>query len=123
MTLIREFDGEQEATLQLDRRRDMRLPQEREVRIGEPYAGRSFDGVTLDISSTGMRLRLAPDCRLRVGRLLNVHVGLNAFGCSLANRRSVITARVVWLQNEEACEGGFVVAGIELLMNVSATAA
>ena len=122
MTLIWDEDVESETNLYLERRRDPRSPQERDIRVSEPYAGRSFDGTTLDVSGNGMRLRLNDQCRIRPGRVINIHVGLNAFGRSLANRRSVIDARVVWVRPDEEAPGG-IIAGVELLVNVNASAA
>src|SRR5882672_7529845 len=80
-----------------ERRRGLRINQSRPVKVFEPSAGRYFGGQTEDVSSTGLRLELPLSAPVREGRILSIHVGLSESGSSLANRRQMIPARVVWV--------------------------
>src|SRR3954447_12357944 len=80
-----------------ERRRGLRVRQHRPVKIFEPGACRYYGGQTEDISATGLRLELPMWAPLRAGEILNIQVGLNGRGETLASRRSMIPARVVWV--------------------------
>lgn len=80
-----------------DRRRSLRVRQARPVKIFNPLARKFLPGKTLDVSSTGLRIELPIASTVASGTLLNVHVGLSQQGSSLANRRRMIPARVVWM--------------------------
>ncbi|MDB5295519.1 MAG: hypothetical protein JWO31_1502, partial [Phycisphaerales bacterium] len=55
------------------------------------------------------------------GDALNVHVGLNGGGQSLANRRSMIPARVVWVNRAPTAAGRPTVEiGVEFLNRLAA---
>ena len=110
-------------SLFLERRRATRVAQERPVKIYEPYASRFFGGQTIDVSGTGMKLAFPAWAHLNVGRVINVHVGLAAgLGQPLANRRSMIPARIVWIRHADETADQMVV-GVEFLTGVSASAA
>jgi len=51
---------------------------------------------------------------------LNVHVGLSVQGQSLANRRQMISARVVWVEREIGGNGGRLMAGVEFISSIAA---
>lgn len=108
----------------LDRRRAGRVVQERPVKVYEPYASRFFGGRTIDVSSTGMKLSFPAWVQMNIGRVINVHVGLAVGGQPLANRRSMIPARVVWMNVPPAGETHQgVTVGIEFLTGITASAA
>ncbi len=103
-----------------ERRRGLRIRQSRPVKIFEPIISRYFGGQTEDISSTGLRIELPLSTPVREGKVLNIHVGLNQAGESLANRRHMIPARVVWIDRRTARTQGRLVAGVEFLSSIAA---
>lgn len=116
-------------TLKLDpagreRRRGLRIRQNRPIKAFIPAAARFVGGQTQDISATGLRLEIPRGAPLQTGSLLNVHVGLDTAGSSLVNRRQMLPARIVWIDRREST-GSTIVAGIEFLasMAISADAA
>ena len=102
-----------------ERRRGSARRQQRPVKVYESITARYFGGQTEDISSTGLRIELPAYVPLRQGETLNIHVGLSAKGESLANRRQMIPARVVWI-NRNAGQGGTMEAGVEFLASIAA---
>src|SRR5687767_10551213 len=68
-----------------ERRRGLRVRENRPVKVYEPAAGRYFGGQTEDISATGLRVELPLWTPVRQGAIVTVYVGLNAHGDSLAN--------------------------------------
>lgn len=121
MTLV--FDRESiKDTIHLDRRRAPRISQQRPVRVYEPAASRFFVGQTLNVSSTGLQVEFPPFVQLPPGRLINVHIGIEEGGQPLANRRSMVPARVVW--SESTTKGRECVrVGLEFLSFTTARAA
>lgn len=112
-------DGFELADASSERRRGRRIRQARPVRVYDAAAGaRYFGGVTEDISATGLRIELPAAAQLRPGKILAVHVGLNEGGATLANRRQMIPAKVVWV--DAGASIGHVVAGVEFLSSISA---
>lgn len=101
-----------------ERRRGLRVRQARPVKVYEPAGAKYFGGRTEDISATGLRIELPASAALQPGKLLSVHVGLNRGGSMLANRRSLIPARVVWIDRGRSM--GTVVAGVEFIANIAA---
>jgi PilZ domain-containing protein len=102
-----------------ERRRGLRIRQHRPVKVYEPGAGRYFGGQTEDISATGLRLELPAWVPVRIGATLSVHVGLSRHGETLANRRQMIPARVVWV-NRSGGRSGLLEAGVEFLSSIAA---
>jgi hypothetical protein len=103
-----------------ERRRGLRIRQDRPIKVFEPVTARYFGGQTRDISVTGLRIELPPSAALRPGRLLNVHVGLDSAGHSLANRRQMIPARIVWIRPPTPQAPTRVMAGVEFLSSIAA---
>lgn len=101
-----------------ERRRGLRVRQARPIKVYEPTGARYFGGRTEDISATGLRIELPASAALRPGKLLSVHVGLDRGGTMLANRRSLIPARVVWVDRGESM--AWAVAGVEFLASTAA---
>ncbi len=101
-----------------DRRRAIRVRQHRPVKVFEPAANRYLGGQTHDVSSTGLRLELPLWTHISAGRLISIHVGASDRGQSLANRRQMITARVVWVNRdvEQRC----LTAGVEFTTALTA---
>ena len=60
----------------------------------------SVDVTVHALHKAGLRIELPLSAPVGVGRLLNVHVGLSSSGESLANRRQMIPARVVWIDRK-----------------------
>src|ERR687895_1556644 len=98
----------------VERRRGLRIRQRRPVKVFEPAARRYYGGRTEDISSTGLRIELPLWAAVQPGEEIAVHVGLNRKGESLAHRRQMITARVVWV-NRTAGKRPRLEAGVEFL--------
>src|SRR5437763_38666 len=96
-----------------ERRRGLRIRQARPVKVFEPTGSRYFGGQTEDISATGLRVELPLSATVRPGRLVNIHVGLSAQGEALANRRQMMSARVVWISRDPRLGQGKLTAGIE----------
>jgi len=118
-TTTDQADTESTDTEGTERRRGLRIRQNRPVKVYEPGVGRYFGGQTEDISSTGLRIELPLWATVRPGETLNIHVGLSRKGESLANRRQMIPARVVWV-NRRAGRHAHVEAGVEFLSSIAA---
>ena len=105
-----------------ERRRGLRVRQNRPVKIYEPVGARYFGGQTEDISATGLRIELPAFATVREGETLSIHVGLNHKGESLANRRQMLQARVVWVRRSRSrgSRPGTLEAGVEFLTGISA---
>ena len=71
----------------MERRRGLRIMQNRPVKVYEPMTARYFGGQTCDISSTGLRIELPASMLVREGKVITILVGLNERGQALANRR------------------------------------
>jgi hypothetical protein len=102
-----------------ERRRGLRIRQQRPVKVYEPTTARYFGGQTEDVSTTGLRIELPAYAPIREGETLSIHVGLNQRGQSLANRRQMMRARVVWVSREARIDGKLE-AGIEFLSSIAA---
>lgn len=114
--------SESEMTLgtEAERRRGIRIRQDRPIKVYEPTSHRYFGGQTRDISSTGMRVELSPSTPAMEGRLVSVHVGLSSRGEALANRRQMMPARIVWLRRIVQHGQPRLIAGLELVASVAA---
>jgi hypothetical protein len=103
-----------------ERRRGLRIRQKRPVKVFDSAAAKYFGGQTEDISATGLRLELPSYAPVEPGDTLSIHVGLNRKGESLANRRQMIPARVVWVNRQDQRISGRLEAGIEFLSSIAA---
>ena len=103
-----------------ERRRGLRVRQHRPVKVYEPAGARYFGGRTEDVSSTGLRIELPAFATVREGETLCIHVGLSSKGQSLANRRQMIPARVVWVNRSGPDRPGTIEAGVEFLSGIAA---
>jgi hypothetical protein len=104
-----------------ERRRGLRIAQNRPVKVLGMQGGKYFGGQTQDVSSTGLRLELPAHAAVRCGETLSIHVGLNSSGGMLANRRQMIPARVVWIRKPQGNARTFM-AGVEFASTLSAQA-
>ena len=104
----------------IERRRGLRIRQNRPVKVFDGAAARYFGGQTEDISVTGLRVELPAYAPIRPGDTLSIHVGLNQYGQQLANRRQMIPARVVWVNRDDKRIGGRIEAGVEFLSGIAA---
>ena len=104
----------------VERRRGLRVRQQRPVKVFDAAAARYFGGQTENISVTGLRLELPIYAPIQEGDLLHVHVGLNQQGQVLANRRQMVPARVVWVNRQGMNIGGKLQAGVEFLAGIAA---
>ena len=102
-----------------ERRRGLRIRQQRPVKVFEHTASRYFGGRTEDVSATGLRLELPLWAPVQTGQMLSIHVGLSQKGEALANRRQMIPARVVWVRRGRG-RGATIEAGIEFLAGIAA---
>ena len=103
-----------------ERRRGLRIRQSRPVKVFEPLAARYVPGMTRDVSSTGLRIELPASTAVRTGGTLTIHVGMSDQGQSLANRRSMIPARVIWVDRRIEDGRGVVTAGVEFVASIAA---
>jgi hypothetical protein len=103
-----------------ERRRGLRIRQTRPVKVYEPAGARYFGGQTEDVSSTGLRLELPLYANVQPGEMLSVHVGLSTKGETLANRRQMLPARVVWVNRMGGQNKGRMEAGVEFIANMAA---
>jgi hypothetical protein len=103
-----------------ERRRGLRIRQNRPIKMFEPIAAKYFGGQTRDISATGLRIELPVSTPVVKGRLVSIHVGLNEAGHALANRREMIPAKIVWIDRSAARKTGRMTAGIEFLASIAA---
>jgi hypothetical protein len=120
LTLTETDDGTVSGDSGMERRRGLRIQQNRPIKIFEPTVSRYFGGQTQDVSATGLRLELPRSLPLCPGKLLTIHVGLNEQGQPLANRRQMIPARVVWVSRSPDPGRTTLSAGIEFVSNTSA---
>jgi hypothetical protein len=102
-----------------ERRRGLRIAQNRPVKVLDTVGGKYFGGQTHDVSSTGLRIELPAHATVRMGETLSIHVGLSADGSSLANRRQMIPARVVWVSRAVAGRKTMT-AGVEFAASIGA---
>jgi hypothetical protein len=103
-----------------ERRRGLRINQNRPIKVYEPWSTRYIGGQTSDISATGLRIELPVSAPVQEGKLLSIHVGLSDHGQTLANRRQMIPARVVWIERNPAGEVPRLTAGVEFLASIAA---
>ena len=104
-----------------ERRRGLRIVQNRPVKVFDATTGRYYGGQTHDLSATGLRIELWGNAPVRCGKLISVHIGVNESGQPLANRRMMLPARVVWVDRSSASDNGHVCAGLELVANIAAS--
>jgi hypothetical protein len=121
MVLVSEWDSRADMKTGAERRRGLRIEQDRPIKVFEPTGSRYFGGKTQDISSTGLRIELPLHAPVREGETLAVHVGLSDRGQSLANRRQMLRARVVWVDRSSSQAAGKVQVGVEFLASIVAT--
>lgn len=101
-----------------ERRRGLRIHQQRPIKIYEPWSTRYIGGQTHDVSATGLRIELPISAPVIEGKLVSIHVGLSERGGMLANRRQMIPARIVWI--DRSGSGAKMTAGLEFLATVAA---
>ena len=101
-----------------ERRRGLRIAQDRPVKVLD-LGGKYFGGKTRDVSATGLQIELPAHAKVRRGETLNIHVGLSHNGQSLANRRQMIPARVVWVKSGDWGRTT-VTAGVEFTASIGA---
>jgi hypothetical protein len=103
----------------IERRRGLRIQQNRPIKVFEHTAARYFGGQTQDVSSTGLRLELPRSMPVRPGKLLSIHVGIGSAGQPLANRRNMIPARVVWVTPPAQPESRTQAVGVEFMASIA----
>jgi len=103
-----------------ERRRGLRIRQNRPIKVYEPATSRYFPGQTGDISSTGLRIELPLSTPIRPGKVVDILVGTSSCGETLAHRRSMIPARVVWIDYSTRQSAGRLVEGIEFAASIAA---
>lgn len=119
MTLV--YDpADQEAALMTERRRGLRIAQQRPVKVFDAAANRYIGGRTADICSNGLRLELPAWAPVEPGKTIDVFVEAGIGGSSLVNRRNMITARVVWVGSRDMRARECVAVGVEFLASAAA---
>lgn len=118
IALVEQTEDRSETKGGAERRRGLRISQQRPIKIYEPWSTRFIGGQTHDISGTGLRIELPLSAPVQEGKLVTIHVGLSSHGETLANRRSMIPARVVWI--DRSGTGARMTAGIEFLAAIAA---
>jgi hypothetical protein len=111
------FAAETDDAKATERRRGLRIRQARPIKLYEPAGARYFGGQTEDISATGLRIELPASVPVLPGNVVNVHVGLNRYGHALANRKSMIPAKIVWIDRSDRTR---VTAGVEFIASIAA---
>ena len=96
----------------LERRRGLRIKQQRPVKIYEPRTARYYPGQTADISHSGLRLTLPPSTPIVTNNILSLHI---SSACAFAFKAQMIEARVIWMRRDSEQ----VVAGLELLSSAA----
>jgi len=104
----------------IERRRGLRIAQNRPIKVFEPTVSRYFGGQTHDVSATGLRIELPSSMPVQIGKLVTIHVGLSDTGQALANRRQMMPARVVWVKRSNKTTARTLSAGVEFISNISA---
>jgi hypothetical protein len=120
MTGVDAIESHEECDGATERRRGLRVRQNRPIKLFEPTTSRYFGGQTEDVSATGLRVELPAYTPVRVGEVVNIHVGLSESGQALANRRQMLAARVVWVHRDIGRLDAKLEAGVEFLASVSA---
>jgi hypothetical protein len=116
---LRTMDGGDGDGESAERRRGLRIAQNRPIKVLDSLGGKYFGGCTRDVSSTGLRIELPAHATVRSGETLSIHVGLSATGNTLANRRQMIPARVVWVSRNSAGRKT-ITAGVEFAASIGA---
>ena len=104
----------------IERRRGLRIAQDRPVKLLNPLGLKFFGGTTRDISSTGLRIEVPASAPVQAGEELAVHVGLSDRGHSLANRRHMMRAKVVWVNRNVGRKNGKMQLGVEFMASIAA---
>lgn len=129
MTLVTDQSPARDSNMKIEshsdgaeRRRGLRIAQARPVKVFEHTSSRYIAGETQDVSATGLRIELPVSAPVRAGKLLSIHVGLSRTGETLANRRQMIPARVIWIDRSAKSDspGNTMTAGIEFLASIAA---
>jgi hypothetical protein len=118
MLLLQEPVEANDASL-AERRRGLRIAQDRPIKVLDLYGAKYFGGRTHDVSATGLRIELPGSAAIRNGQMLTIHVGLSRSGESLANRRQMIPAKVVWIDRSDA-SNKTMTAGVEFTAMIGA---
>ena len=106
-----------------ERRRGLRIRQNRPVKVYDPTTSRFFGGQTADVSSTGLRIELPASMPVAQGAMINIHVGLSDAGQPLANRRAMMPARIVWVERStriDQQQKPRLLAGVEFVSSIAA---
>jgi PilZ domain len=122
MMLLQESFGTVEGSQEdggAERRRGLRIQQNRPIKVLDNMGGRFFGGQTRDVSATGLKIELPLHATVRKGEVLSIHVGLSQSGEALANRRQMIPARVVWIDRSGA-DSKMMTAGVEFSSTIGA---
>src|SRR3954447_25504478 len=119
MLVVDEQTEQSEETSGSERRRGLRISQNRPIKLFESASARYIGGQTEDISATGLRIELPASSPVMPGTILSIYVGLNSTGESLANRRQMIPTRVVWTRRQ-GMRDAKLIAGVEFITNIAA---
>ena len=104
-----------------ERRRGLRIRQNRPIKVYEPTTSRFFGGQTCDISSTGLRIELPASMPVVEGKVVSIHVGLNDRGQALVNRRGMMPAKIVWVDRSFGPDKRpRLMAGVEFVASITA---
>ena len=118
IAFVEQSENDTDTSRGAERRRGLRISQQRPIKIYEPWSARFIGGQTHDVSATGLRIELPVSAPVMEGKLVTIHVGVSHEGQSLANRRSMIPARVVWI--DRSAGASRMTAGVEFLASIAA---
>ena len=122
MTLVREHRTKELADNNkggIERRRGLRIRQNRPIKVYNPNLARYFGGQTQDVSATGPRIEL-PMSRRSTRQAAERSRWPERVRTALANRRQMIPAKVIWIDRDLQRTDGRMTAGVEFLATTAA---
>lgn len=119
-TLAYDESCEWQDSLEIERRRGVRVRIVRPVRVFEPESGRTLAAKTRDISSSGAKLEMPIAAGMQPGQVVEIDVGaFNGLG-SLTHRRQHLSAKIVWVSRDSRLVRPMLTAGLEFCVELDA---
>ena len=99
-----------------ERRRRLRTPEHKSVKLFDPASGRYFAGHTCDVSETGLCLTLPARLPARNGGTACLYVAPDHAG-AFGERTQMLDVRFVWVRRDDRT--GTATCGVELLTDTA----